>query len=90
MMLVHHDDAECEYEYGVQSHSGTFSDSPMADSAKNGWTVISKKDDWNRVSGSTGRRIDFIACAKPGCSRRTALLTLSDSYGVIRSSHGER
>jgi hypothetical protein len=49
MMLVHHDDAEREYAYGAQSKIGTFSDALMAEAKKNGWTVISMKNDWKRI-----------------------------------------
>lgn len=49
MMLVHHDDAKREFEYGAKSHIGTFSDSLMEEANKCNWTVISMKDDWNRV-----------------------------------------
>jgi hypothetical protein len=49
MMLVHHDDAEREYAYGAQSKIGTFSNALMAEAKKNGWTVISMKNDWKRI-----------------------------------------
>jgi hypothetical protein len=54
MMLVHHDDAKREYAYGPagglpDTHVGTFSDALMAEAKKNGWIVISMKDDWNRI-----------------------------------------
>jgi hypothetical protein len=49
MMLVHHDDAEREYAYGPESKIGTFSDALMAEAKKNGWSVISMKDDWNTI-----------------------------------------
>jgi phosphoglycolate phosphatase-like HAD superfamily hydrolase len=49
MMLVHHDDATREWAYGPQSKIGTFSDSLMAEAKKDGWTVISMKDDWKRI-----------------------------------------
>jgi phosphoglycolate phosphatase-like HAD superfamily hydrolase len=49
MMLVHHDDAKREWAYGPKSKIGTFSDSLMAEAKKNGWTVISMKDDWKRI-----------------------------------------
>lgn len=49
MMLVHHDDAEREFAYGPKSHVGTFSDSLMDEANQSGWTVISMKEDWNRV-----------------------------------------
>ena len=49
MMLVHHDDAAREYAYGAESKIGTFSDALMAEAKKNGWTVISMKNDWKRI-----------------------------------------
>jgi len=49
MMLVHHDDAAREFEYGAKSHIGTFSDDLTAQAKKSGWTVISMKNDWQRV-----------------------------------------
>jgi haloacid dehalogenase-like hydrolase len=49
MMLVHHDDAEREWAYGAKSNIGTFSDALMEEAKKNGWTVISMKNDWNRI-----------------------------------------
>ncbi len=49
MMLVHHDDDVREYAYGPKSKVGTFSDSLMAEANRRGWSVISMKNDWNRV-----------------------------------------
>jgi hypothetical protein len=49
MMPVHHDDAGREWAYGAKSTIGTFSDALMAEAKKNGWTVISMKNDWNRI-----------------------------------------
>jgi hypothetical protein len=49
MMLVHHDDAAREWAYGPKSKIGTFSDSLMAEAEKQGWTVISMKNDWKRI-----------------------------------------
>ena len=54
MMLVHHDDAKREYAYGPggglpETHVGIFSDALLAEANKNGWIVISMKDDWKRV-----------------------------------------
>ncbi len=46
MMLVHHDDAKREFDYGAKSHIGTFSDSLMAEAKEKKWNVISMKDDW--------------------------------------------
>lgn len=57
MMLVLHDDAEREYAYGPanglpDSPFGTFSQSTMDHARKNGWVVISMKDDWAQVFGA--------------------------------------
>ena len=49
MMLVHHDDDKREYAYGPKSKVGTFTDALMAQAKKNGWTVISMKNDWKRI-----------------------------------------
>jgi len=49
MMLVHHDDAVREFAYGAASKIGTFSDALMAEAKKDGWTVISMKNDWKRI-----------------------------------------
>jgi haloacid dehalogenase-like hydrolase len=56
MMLVHHDDAGREWEYGADSKIGTFSDALMAEAKKNGWTVISMKNDWRRIFGFEPQR----------------------------------
>jgi phosphoserine phosphatase len=54
MMLVHHDDATREYAYGPggglpDTHVGAFSEALLADANKNGWNLISMKDDWKRI-----------------------------------------
>jgi phosphoglycolate phosphatase-like HAD superfamily hydrolase len=49
MMLVHHDDAVREFAYGAESKIGTFSDALMAEARKDGWTVISMKNDWKVI-----------------------------------------
>jgi len=54
MMLVLHDDAKREYAYGPanglpDTKFGTFSESTMEEANKNGWIVISMKDDWARI-----------------------------------------
>jgi phosphoglycolate phosphatase-like HAD superfamily hydrolase len=49
MMLVHHDDAVREFAYGAESKIGTFSDALMAEAKKNGWAVISMKNDWKKL-----------------------------------------
>jgi phosphoglycolate phosphatase-like HAD superfamily hydrolase len=53
-MLVLHDDAEREYAYGPaqglpESRVGTFTQALYDDAGKNGWTVISMKNDWKRI-----------------------------------------
>ena len=49
MMLVHHDDAAREFEYGAKSPIGTFSDALMAEAKEKNWTVVSMKDDWKTI-----------------------------------------
>jgi hypothetical protein len=54
MMLVLHDDAQREYAYGParglpDSKVGTFSAALDDEAKKNGWAVISMKNDWKRV-----------------------------------------
>lgn len=49
MMLVHHDDAVREFAYGAKSPIGTFSDALTAEAKDKNWTIISMKDDWNKV-----------------------------------------
>jgi phosphoglycolate phosphatase-like HAD superfamily hydrolase len=49
MMLVHHDDAVREFAYGAESKIGTFSDALMAEAKKDGWIIISMKDDWKKI-----------------------------------------
>jgi phosphoserine phosphatase len=54
MMLVLHDDAGREYAYGPAnglpaSKAGTFSQALADEAKKNGWTVISMKNDWKTV-----------------------------------------
>jgi phosphoglycolate phosphatase-like HAD superfamily hydrolase len=54
MMLLLHDDAQREYAYGPaqglpDTKVGTFTQSLYDESKKDGWTVISMKDDWKRI-----------------------------------------
>ncbi len=53
-MLLLHDDAEREYAYGPaqglpESKVGSFTPALYDEAKKDGWTVISMKNDWNRV-----------------------------------------
>jgi phosphoglycolate phosphatase-like HAD superfamily hydrolase len=53
-MLVLHDDAVREFAYGPaqglpESRVGTFPQTLYDDAGKNGWTVISMKNDWKRI-----------------------------------------
>lgn len=54
MMLVLHDDAEREYAYGPAqglpaTKVGTFTPALYAEAKRNGWSVISMKNDWKRI-----------------------------------------
>jgi phosphoglycolate phosphatase-like HAD superfamily hydrolase len=54
MMLVLHDDAQREYAYGPaqglpDTKVGTFTQALYDEAKKDGWTVISMKDDWKRI-----------------------------------------
>jgi hypothetical protein len=54
MMLVLHDDAQREYAYGPAkalpaSKVGTFTQALYDEAKKDGWTVISMKNDWKRI-----------------------------------------
>jgi hypothetical protein len=54
MMLVLHDDAQREYAYGParglpDTKVGTFTPALYDEAQKNGWTVISMKNDWRRI-----------------------------------------
>jgi phosphoserine phosphatase len=53
-MLVLHDDAEREYAYGPahglpDTKVGTFTQALFDEAKKNGWTVISMKNDWKAI-----------------------------------------
>ena len=48
MALVHHDDAERETAYDKGSPVGAL-DKALTEANRRGWTVISMKDDWNRI-----------------------------------------
>ena len=53
-MLVLHDDGEREYAYGPaqglpDTKIGTFTQALYDEAQKNGWTVISMKNDWKRI-----------------------------------------
>ena len=55
-MLVLHDDAKREYAYGPaeglpDTKVGTFTQALYDEAKKNGWTVISMKNDWKRIFG---------------------------------------
>lgn len=54
MMLVLHDDAQREYAYGPaqglpDTNVGTFTQALFDEARKDGWTVISMKNDWKRI-----------------------------------------
>ena len=47
-MIVHHDDAAREFAYDRDSHFGKL-DKAMDDASKEGWHLISMKDDWKQI-----------------------------------------
>jgi len=53
-VLVLHDDAQREYAYGPalglpDTKVGTFTQALYDEAKKDGWFVISMKNDWNRI-----------------------------------------
>jgi hypothetical protein len=53
-MIVLHDDAKREYAYGPakglpQTKIGTFPKTLYDEATKQGWIVISMKDDWKKI-----------------------------------------
>jgi hypothetical protein len=47
-LIVHHDDAAREYAYDRASRIGTL-DKALDEAARDGWTVVSMKNDWRTV-----------------------------------------
>ncbi|WP_271899189.1 HAD family hydrolase [Candidatus Phyllobacterium onerii] len=47
-LIVHHDDGDREFAYDRQSHFGKL-DRALSESQGRGWTVVSMKNDWNRM-----------------------------------------
>ena len=47
-LYVHHTDAEREWAYDRESHIGRL-DKGLDEASVKGWTVVSMKDDWNRI-----------------------------------------
>ena len=63
MMLVLHDDAQREYAYGPaqglpDTKVGTFTQALYDEAKKDGWTVISMKNDWKRIFAFEPRLIN--------------------------------
>jgi hypothetical protein len=53
-LLVLHDDADREYAYGPatglpDTKVGTFTQALYDEAKKNGWTLISMKNDWKKI-----------------------------------------
>jgi len=48
MLLVHHTDADREYAYDRKSSFGKL-DKALDEANAKGWTVVSMKDDWNKI-----------------------------------------
>lgn len=49
LMLIHHDDAKREYDYGANSKIGTFSEALQMEAQKRGWIIVSMKNDWKTI-----------------------------------------
>jgi hypothetical protein len=54
MMLLLHDDARREYAYGPaqglpDTKVGTFTQALYDEAKRDGWTIISMKNDWKRI-----------------------------------------
>jgi phosphoglycolate phosphatase-like HAD superfamily hydrolase len=49
-LILHHDDAEREFAYDRHSAAGRL-DRALAEAPERGWTVVSMKNDWERVFG---------------------------------------
>jgi hypothetical protein len=49
-LLVDHDDAEREYEYRTEAGSFDSDESVTDVAARLGWTVVSMRNDWPRIS----------------------------------------
>ncbi len=47
-MIVHHDDAGREFAYDRESHIGKLARG-LDEGPKRGWSIVSMKDDWNRI-----------------------------------------
>ncbi len=47
-MFVHHDDANREYAYDRETHIGTLNKG-LDDASKEGWHIISMKNDWKQI-----------------------------------------
>lgn len=47
-LLVHHTDAEREWEYDRESHIGQL-DKALDEAPKRGWIVVDMKNDWRRI-----------------------------------------
>lgn len=48
-LLVHHDDPVREYQYDTDSKVGTFSQALREEAKKNGWVIVSMKNDWKVI-----------------------------------------
>jgi hypothetical protein len=59
-MILLHDDAKREYAYGPaqglpDTRVGTFTQALYDEAEKQGWIVISMKNDWKRIFGFEGK-----------------------------------
>ena len=79
-MLVLHDDAKREYAYGPaqglpDTKVGTFTQALYDEAKKDGWIVISMKNDWK--TDLRLRAIDFTAQSKTTNGRKQMCLSLT-------------
>ena len=78
-MLVLHDDAKREYAYGPaqglpDTKVGTFTQALYDEAKKQGWVVISMKNDWKRIFAFGPRPAKQPVTGLPGGENRMSLI----------------
>ena len=92
-MLVLHDDAKREYAYGPaqglpDSKVGTFTQALYDEAKKQGWTVISMKNDWKRIFGGTVARSMRGECAPQLLRIGIIRVALDQALGIAARARG--
>ena len=82
-LLVLHDDADREFDYTAGAEKA------LEQAAKDGWTVVSMKNDWATVFSATNDDIVWIACRPPvdlagACATRDGLRAHYPEEGPAR------